>query len=122
MIPKFLAIGLILGLLLLPAGCGEKKGETNNTTKIAEKSEPVDSLVITLQGVDGKSVYELTKEHHQVESVESAVGEFVHTIDSVSINSDYGWMYSVNDTMGQVASDKYITHDSDVVQWHYRKF
>jgi hypothetical protein len=118
---KFLAIGLILGLLLL-AGCGEKKNETEATSKMEEKSEPVDSLVITLQGVNGESVYELTKKHHQVESVESAVGRFVHTIDSVSINSNYGWMYSVNDTMGQVASDKYITHDSDVVQWHYRKF
>jgi len=75
-----------------------------------------------MNGVDGKSVFEITKEQHEVEYIESAVGMFVQAIDSVEIGTDYGWLYSVNDSMGQVASDKYITDDSDIIKWHYRKF
>jgi len=118
-------LGLIPGLVLM-LGCGtaekETKTETQTTNEIEENSEPVDSLVISLQGVEGKSVFEITKEQHQVESIGSTVGEFVHTIDSIEVGSDYGWMYSVNDSMGQVASDKYITNDSDIIKWHFRKY
>ncbi len=112
---------IIFGLLLF-IGCGEAEKETETAIEEVGVSGPVDSLIITLVGVEGKSVYEITKEQHEVKSVESAVGAFVHAIDSIEIGSEYGWMYSVNDSMAQVASDKYITNDSDLIKWHYRKF
>ena len=112
---------IILGLLLI-VGCGEAEKEAETVIEEVVESGPIDSLAITLIGVEGKSVYEITKEQQEVESVESAVGMFVHAIDSIEIGSEYGWMYSVNDSMAQVASDKYITNDSDIIKWHYRKF
>ncbi len=121
MMMKVLVAALVFGLLLL-AGCGESGKEAETANAKADKSGPIDSLVLTMNGVDGKSVFEITKEQHEVEYIESAVGMFVQAIDSVEIGTDYGWLYSVNDSMGQVASDKYITDDSDIIKWHYRKF
>jgi hypothetical protein len=112
---------IIFGLLLF-IGCGEAQKETETAIEEVEVSGPVDSLVITLDGVEGKTVFEITNEQHEVEYLESAVGMFVHAIDSTEIGSEYGWMYSVNDSMAQVASDKYITNNSDIIKWHYRKF
>nr|MBN2278613.1 DUF4430 domain-containing protein [candidate division Zixibacteria bacterium] len=100
--------------------CGKsEKGERDNTVGT---NQPTDSLILVLEGQEGKSVLEVTLENHKVDYIKSIDGSFVNAIDSVEVGIKYGWMYSVNDSMGQVASDKYITHDGDTVKWHYRKF
>ncbi|MCP4686083.1 MAG: DUF4430 domain-containing protein [bacterium] len=48
------------------------------------------------------------------------MGAFVKAIDSVENAGGYFWLYSVNDSAGKVAADKYLTSDGDVVEWHYR--
>jgi TolA-binding protein len=118
---KLLAVSVVFGMLLV-CGCGESAKNEKVDIQSQKVSEPVDSVVIELYGQDGKSVFDITEEQHKIEYLESAVGVFVHAIDSLEIGSEYGWMYSVNDSMGYVASDKYITHDSDIVKWHFRKF
>ncbi len=112
---------LVPAILLLIAACGEKN--ENKTETLTKKSEPAapDSLAITVYGADGKSILELTKEDHAVDYVESSMGAFVKGIDSVESGGGYNWFISVNDSMIQVASDKYITKDGDTVRWHFRK-
>jgi len=122
MFKKLPAVGLIVGILLLWAGCTSSNKNENQGGSLPGDPKPVDSIVIALQGQTGKSVLEITLQEHKVNYIESEIGVFVDAIDSLEVGSKYGWMYSVNNMMGQVASDKYITNDSDVVRWHYRKF
>lgn len=119
---------IFLAMILLAAffwSCGESKKEVetdSSTDQMLSNAEPVDSIILELIGQSGRSVFEITGDKYDLDFIESAVGNFVKAIDSVEINHAFGWMYSVNDTMGVVASDKYVTNDSDVIKWHYRKF
>lgn len=116
---RFLMIACAVLILLGWGGCGnDNKADSTDKTNGA----PVDSLVIVLQGETGQSVFEITQREHAVDFISSIDGNFVQAIDSIEINSKYGWLYSVNDSMGQVASDKYITNNGDTIKWHYRKF
>ena len=82
---------------------------------------PVDSLIITLVGEDEKSVFDILLESHQVESKSTIIGNIVISIDSLKSSYDYFWLYSVNDSMPDIAADKYLTKDGDIIKWHFRK-
>lgn len=115
----------ICGLILFAVSCGEgEKAAPKENQKDSQEveKEPGDSIVLVFQGQSGRSVFEIMDDEHEVDYIGSAVGNFVNAIDSLEVNSKYGWLYSVNGVMGTVASDKYITDDSDIVRWHYRKF
>lgn len=112
-----LLFGFLFGLLLF--GCGKEK-EADTKTEPTQ-SESRDSLTISLTGRDSTSVFTLLNETHQVDFASSSMGIFVKGIDSVTNGSDVFWMYSVNDSMGQVASDKYITRNGDRIIWHFKK-
>ena len=77
--------------------------------------------MIELEGVDSLTVFEILRSKHQVDYLTTAAGVFIKAIDSLENTSDFFWIYSVNDTMPQVASDKYHTSDGDSVRWHYRR-
>ena len=100
-----------------PDQAADKKDELKDTAY----SAPVDSLIITLVGADSISVLELLRADHYVEVHQSAMGSFVKAIDSIENAQGYFWLYSVNDSAGKVAADKFLTSDSDIVLWHYRK-
>ncbi len=119
---RIILIMLIYALVIV--GCTADTDRTAQTkAETAEVSDqPHDSLVIELTGVDSMSVLDLLEAGYPIEKVESVAGTFVKAINSVENNSSFFWLYSVNDSMGQVASDKYITHDSDRVKWHYRQY
>ncbi len=116
---------LILPLLILTAfSCSQQADKTPDQAASADTTAtevPVDSLVITLMGADSVTVLDLLRADHEVDLHQSAMGAFVKAIDSVENEQGYFWLYSVNDSMGKVAGDKYYTSDSDIVKWHYRK-
>ena len=103
-------------------GCSNDAKEDGSDSADAVDAQPTDSLVIVLEGQEGKSVFEITELDHDIKFISSIAGNFIEAIDSIEISSSYGWMYSVNGTMGQVASDKYITRDGDIIKWYYRQF
>jgi uncharacterized protein DUF4430 len=117
-----------LSLLLLISivaffGCSQESDSAADKTGEAKDtagSAPVDSLVISLIGVDSISVLDLLRADHEVDLQESTMGVFVKAIDSIKNEQGYFWLYSVNDSAGTVAGDKYITSDGDIVKWHYR--
>lgn len=111
---------LIILCLLFVLGCGSKD---NSAAKRKDTGNiQSDSLVIELAGVTGKSVFEITKEKHTIVYVESSMGIFVKAIESTPSRKNFGWLFSVNDSFVPVASNDYITNDTDVIKWHYRKF
>jgi hypothetical protein len=79
-----------------------------------------DSLAILNYGVDSMNVLEILQQNHDVITVSSAMGTFVKGIDSIENSSKAFWLYSVNDTIADRASDNFITKKGDVIKWHYR--
>lgn len=110
----------VIFCLLLVLSCDDKNNQTSNKTN--KSNNDTDSLVIELAGSDGKSVFELTKEKYHVDFVESSMGIFIKAIDSIPSTRNFGWLFSVNDSFVPSASNDYITNDTDVIKWHYRKF
>jgi Domain of unknown function (DUF4430) len=120
----FISLLLLKGIFLeavISSYEGEKKRRVSDTITIAE-TPFVDSLTIELEGRDSLSAFELLRESHQVDFTSSAMGVFVKGIDSVYPGEHSSWMYSVNDSMGKIASDKYLTGDGDRVRWHLRRW
>lgn len=80
-----------------------------------------DSIVIELAGKDSVSVFDLLRESHAVCYQSTVGGVFVKQIDSAKSGTSVFWIYSVNDTMPNVAADRCITHAGDRVKWYFRK-
>ena len=113
-----------LGLMIFLAACIERREQTyGEPDQAADTTQAVarDSLVIELPGADSMTVFDLLKQKHEVEFQESSMGVFVQAIDSIANSERIYWLYSVNDSMGQVACDQYVTREGDIVRWHYRK-
>ena len=109
--------------LIISTGC-IKKIEDDSPASVAVDTistiDQVDSLVITLVGVESKTVLDVLQDSHSVEMKSSAMGVFVIAIDSIENGNGTYWMYSVNGDMGQVACDRFLTRPDDTIRWHYR--
>jgi hypothetical protein len=104
--------------------CGEKQRENAGSSgryNLASELAKLDSVTIVLTGEDSVSVFELLKRLHRVDSWSTAVGVFVNGIDTLKNGPRVFWVFSVNDTMPEIASDKRITKNGDRVVWHFRR-
>ena len=118
---RYLALYIVVVLVFFSLlACNNK--ENSKTKKTINGNKQLDSLVIQLAGITGKSVFDLTRENYDVEFVESSLGIFVNSIDLTPSTRNFGWFFSVNDSFVPVASNDYITNDTDVIKWHYRRF
>ncbi len=115
-----ISVAIIILSLHIFFTCGAKDNQTAGNKN--KGNNHTDSLVIELGGFTGKSVFELTREKHKVDFVESSMGIFVKGIDSVPSSRNFAWIFSVNDSFVPIGSNDYITDDTDVIKWHYRKF
>jgi len=87
----------------------------------SESSLPQDSIVVEIAGVDSISVFQLTRKEHIVIYESSSLGVFVKAIDGIRNGNNHFWIYSVNDSAMNTASDKYIAKDGDIIKWHLRR-
>ena len=110
----FILIFIILSIIF--TACSQPKQEVADTD-----TNYHDSLIIELAGSDSLSVLEILKQNHKVTTKATALGEFVTGIDSISISDGYFWLFTVNDTMSQIACDKMIVNKSDYIKWYFRK-
>jgi len=118
---NILALDIIVILALFSVvSCGDKDNNSSENTN--KGNNDTDSLVIEIAGFTGKSVFDLTLEKYHVNFVESSMGIFIKAIDSIASTRNFGWIFSVNDSFVPVASNDYITNDTDVIKWHYKKF
>ena len=115
-IPPLSVLLLILFVLTLNS-CGSSEEQEAVPGAIASSK---DSLTVELTGVDSTTVFDLLRQHHEVEYRSTVTGTFVTSIDSVAVGDGYFWVYSVNDKMATTACDKYVTSNGDRVRWHYR--
>jgi hypothetical protein len=80
-----------------------------------------DSLVLELTGVDSLTVFDILLANHEVDYFSTAAGIFVKGIDSIEGGAKLFWVYTVNDSMAQVAADQYVTQSGDRIKWHFRR-
>ncbi len=121
---RIVVILLALFSVALLASCGSQQSDKGGATakvNLASESPGSDSLTITLVGEDSVSVFDLLKRSHDVDSWSTAVGVFVKGIDSFKNGPRVFWIYSVNDSMPDIASDRRITKAGDTVIWHLRR-
>ncbi len=119
----------VLSVALVCAGCGSSENNDRSGSDLASRSAldstaaefTADSMTIELLGSDSVSVFDLLVAGHEVDHVSSGAGVFVKAIDSIANSTGHYWLYSVNDSMAQVAADKYLTSDGDRIVWHYRR-
>ena len=100
--------------------CSDNSVKTENKPDPAETARETDSLIIELTGRDSLTVFELLKEEHQLDYQTTLQGIFIKAIDSMANDDSHFWLYSVNDTMAQIACDKYVTSDGDKIRWIYK--
>ncbi len=116
---------LIVFLVLTFIGCGSRSGDSSKSSSQSDTIRPAtaidrDSLFYMLEAVDSTTVFDLTVKYHYVEYDVTPNGNFVFSIDSIDQGNDYFWVYAVNDTMGQVASNIRIIDPGNRIVWHYR--
>lgn len=114
------AVFTLLATLLACSG-QQQTQEPSETDSAISAVSPADSIVVELNGLDSMTVLDLLKASHQVEYQSTMSGAFVTAVDSVTNDTDHSWLYSVNDSMAQMACDKYVTAPGDRVKWHFRK-
>jgi hypothetical protein len=117
---RLAAILFISALLII--SCSKEEKPSPDTTSTVAETPFADSLIIELEGRDSVSAFDLLRESHQVDFMSSTMGVFVKGIDSVYPGEHMSWMYSVNDSMGKVASDQFMTGKGDRVRWHLRRW
>lgn len=103
--------------IMLFASCGAKKEKDSGS----DAATPRDSLTIRLTAEDSTTVFDLTVANGPVEYDKTAQGYFVASINSVEQFDGYFWVYSVNDTMGAMASNMKKIGPGDEVVWYFRQ-
>src|SRR5689334_17915029 len=105
---------VVVVLELLGIGASElaKKSPSKQTTGTSQSTV----APISYAGQEGKSVLELLKANHQVESVDSSYGTYVQSIDGKASTETSVWLYYVNNEPGLEAADKTITKDGQTIE------
>ena len=113
-----IVVGILIGLVLIGGGYGLwfKTHQQTSTPQVSSAQ----TSVITYDGEEGRTVYDLLKSKYQVEASESSFGVMVNSINGLKATSTKFWLYSVNGTQLDVAADQYKTHNTDKVTWEYK--
>jgi hypothetical protein len=106
---------------IFACNANKHQNDRENQSDTVPAAAKRDSIVIELVGADSQTVFDLLQSSHQVTYRSTAAGVFVTAIDSIENGGGAYWIYSVNDSLPQVACDRYITKDGDIVRWHFRK-
>jgi hypothetical protein len=77
---------------------------------------------ITLEGEDGKTVYDLLSVKHRVESRASDLGIYIESIDGIGGDPDAFWLYYLDGLPATQAADKQETKTGQKIEWRYEKF
>jgi hypothetical protein len=93
---------------------------SNRGTENQQVAEVQDQKSVSYAGQDGKSVCDILKENHEVDSTESSFGEMVNSIDGLASTDSEFWLYQVNGTSGEISCDQQMTTSSDQILWEYK--
>jgi len=112
-------IVIIIAILAVVAG-GWGTWTITNATQTKQSVSSEAERVISYDGEEGKSAYEILKSKYEVEATEGSFGVMVSSINGLKATTTEFWLYSVNGTQPDVAADKYQTHAGDKITWDYK--
>jgi len=118
---------VVIGVFVLMsiAGCANDTQNVPNNNAKSNIPPPAtaterDSIFYGMASEDSTTVFDLTVKNYMVEYDKVGSDYFVFSVNRVEQGNDYFWIYAVNDTMGNVASNKRKIGPGDRVVWHYR--
>jgi hypothetical protein len=97
--------------LTKPANAPTVTGTNNQSVQQVANSD------IQYQGQDGRSALDLLKVFHRVDTKETSYGPMIVGIDGLAPDSSHFWAFYVNGKLADVGADKYITKNSDQIEW-----
>mgnify|MGYP001057667523 CR=1 FL=1 len=95
------AIVTICATIVCMVGCNSADDAADTS---AATLDPADSLVLVMVAEDTSTALELLAANYEVSSHSTTMGVFVKAIDSLEGGGNAFWVFSVNDTMPQVAA------------------
>jgi hypothetical protein len=72
-------------------------------------------------GENGKNVFELLQKSHDVEYSKTDLGIFIVSIDNLKSTGTNYWIYYIDGKMSNIAADKYVTKNNQIITWKYEK-
>jgi hypothetical protein len=98
----------------------------NIQSKILFASDKITDIEAGYEFETGKTAFDLLTETAsendiQIETQKYDFGIFIKSIEGFENTKDNAWIYYVNGKAGDVAADKYILKNGDVVEWRYEK-
>jgi len=112
-------IVIIVAILAVVAG-GWGAWSITQATQTNQSVSSEQSRVVSYDGEEGKSAYDLLKEKYKVEATEGSFGVMVNSINGLKASTTEFWLFSVNGQQPEVSADKYQTHASDKIIWEYK--
>ncbi len=116
---RILILTIIIGVL----GFGLWYVRPTSPTKTTSTATGVVNS-ITYQNIQASTPYEVLvliarKNNIELQTKQYDFGIFVEGIGEQKMTKDKVWIYYVNGKSGEVASDKYILKQGDIVEWKY---
>ena len=111
---------LALALIVTTAGCGGYSGPPD--IEVAREGIAAEYRIV-YDGVDGKTVLDLLREHADSVETEGSGDELLVT----AVNGIEGgvegryWLYYVNEQAGLIAASRMVTVEGDSVEWLFTR-
>ena len=122
---KLSLLVFVLVVIVVVTGFIYKNSQTTKTQSsvaesVSESKSTEVSKIVTYNGVEGKTAFDLLNEKYTVEAETSSFGVMVNSINGLKNSDTEYWLYSVNDKSPDVGADKFFTKNSDQVKWEYK--
>lgn len=108
---------IVIGVIIIAT---KNRPESNlGTPPTSEEVAAIDSakIIVSYQGKDGKTAYDLLKEQYTVVADETAFGPMVKSINDEASTDSTFWTYKVNNELATVGSHEYTTKSTDTITW-----
>ena len=108
-------VALLVGVFLIIRGSKHSTPPVSKADIITTTNEKV----LTFQGEDGKTVFDLVKAKYPVE-VDTEKDHFViKSLNGMADSATARWIYSINGKEQDIRPDRYFTNSTDTIKWEY---
>jgi len=104
--------GIVVAALIIG-----NRDDTPETTPDPVAICPIENGVVTYDGQENKTAFDILKSLCEVKSSSSDFGEFVTSIDGITADDSNYWAFFVNDEYANVGASSYKTKEGDVIRW-----
>lgn len=121
---QFIKTKLLVPILVVIAAIGggvawnvSRQPEPAVIQVAATVPEPEPTTFVTYQGEAGKNALELLRQHADVQTSSSSIGDYVTAINGNDGGGTKYWLFYVNGQQANVGADAYVTKDGETLEW-----